>query len=354
MTNPRKRRRAASSKATKGSGTSPKQASSGGKSARSTKGPKKKKKIAKKKAKKSSTTSNMTPSTAPIADVTMASADDQTAVTKAKRKAELKAARAAKRAATEPINMAKALNFRNAALTTQTTDDVDMVTARRKVKKVDAVLDPAARVGDAVVVIEDLARPGMARHGGKANVTRVWGVGGRTRIDVRFIQCEGGGTETDIGVAKFTVLSHAHQDTTIAPRVRPFVDYTGQTAPLPAPSQQLPAIPNLSVVEALTRYYHRGKGWLRDECEGTVRPKRQTDAWRAERARGGAYYRELKAHQAAAARQTTQKAKRSGKFVSRKGKWSHGLPTSMKNLAWAWGVTGPNTLKGFAQVRLIL
>lgn len=311
------------------------------------------KKSASAKAKKTSTASNMSPSTTPIADVTMANADDQQAVTKAKRKAELKAARAAKRAASEPANMTKAIKFRNANMTTQTTADVDMVTARRTVQKVDAALGPAACVGDAVVVIEDLGRVGMARHGGKAYVTRVVGVGGLTRIDVRFIQCEGGGTETDIGVAKFTVLAHAHQDATIAPRVRPYVDYTGRTAPLPAPSQH-PAIPTLPVVEALTRYYQRPKGWLRDACCGTVRPKRQTDAWRAERARAGAYYRELKAHQAAATRETTQKAKRSGKFVSRKGKWAHGLPTSMKNLAWAWGVTGPNTLKGFAQVRLIL
>ncbi len=300
----------------------------------------------------STATTSSKPSASPIAkpDVTMADANDQAAVDKAARLAKRRAAAAVKRAAAEPEHMKKALAFRNKVRAAEKAD-LPMVTALRVKKVVDALTVPAAHVGDTVEVLPDLGRPGPARCGGKAHVTRVLGLGGRTRIDVRFIQCDGGRIEKDIGVTKFTVLTHAHQDAVLARRARGNVDYSARGQQPRRPQSQRPSLAIVPVVEALSRGYHRGKGWLQRECFGPARPKRQTDAWKAERAKGVALYRELAAHLAATGERDKERKK--GKFAQRK-KWKHGLPASQKNLNWAWGA-GPNTLRQLAkQVRLIL
>ena len=303
--------------------------------------PAKKNRTATAKKPPSAATTSSKPTASPIAkpDVTMANANDQAVVAKAAKLAKRRASAAVKKAAAEPANMMKAIAHRN-KVRAEEKADLPMVTALRAKKVVDALNVPAARVGDTVEVLPDLGRLGPARSGGKAHVTRVVGLGGLTRIDVRYIQCDGGRTEKDIGVTKFTVLAHAHQDAVLAPRARGNVDYSARGQQPRRPQSLRPSLAILPVVEALSRGYQRKKGWLRLECCGPARPKRQTDAWKAERAKGVALYRELAAHLAATGERDKERKK--GKFAQRK-KWKHGLPASHKNLNWAWGA-GPNTL----------
>ena len=225
------------------------------------------------------------------------------------------AAKAKREANDEKKNMEKALAYASKEKAKQAPQSIaDMLGPLRKPDVEDITQVAHAQVGQLVEVEPNLGRKGPARHGGRAKVVEVSGVGGNTVVDVQYII--GGSFEGNIGIEHFTKAPPAGfaKPPPRAAKGRPAY------GPPPPPPSSLHPLMGLSLKEALTQACRacRKEGWRREMFYGTKHLlKRMWTA--AEKRRPVSEYKEMKAYEdgAGAAKHAQRNSTSGGQFVIR-------------------------------------
>ena len=225
------------------------------------------------------------------------------------------AAKAKREAESEEKNMEKALAYASKQKAKQAPQSIaDMLGPLRKPDVEDITQVAHAQVGQLVEVEPNLGRKGPARHGGRAKVVEVSGVGGNTVVDVQYII--GGSFEGNIGIEHFTKAPPAGfaKPPPRAAKGRPAY------GPPPPPPSSLHPLMGLSLKEALIQACRscRKEGWRREMFYGKKHLlKRMWTA--AEKRRPVSEYKEMKAYEdgAGAAKHAQRNSTSGGQFVTR-------------------------------------
>ena len=227
------------------------------------------------------------------------------------------AAKAQREAKDEKKNMEKALAYASKQKAKQAPQSIaDMLGPLRKPDVVDITQVPHAQVGQLVEVAHNLGRKGPARHGGRAKVVAVSGVGGNTVVGVQYIV--GGSFEGSIGIGHFTKAPPAGFANPPPRAAKGKVRLYGPQPP--SPSSLSHPLMSLSLKEALIQACRscRKEGWRREMYYGKKHLlKRMWTA--AEKRRPVSEYKEMKAYEdgAGVAKHAQRTSKSGGQFVTR-------------------------------------
>ena len=191
----------------------------------------------------------------------------------------------------------------------------DMLGGLRKPDVEDITKVPAAQTGETVEVKANLGRKGPARHGGRATVVAVSGVGGSTMVDVKYVV--GGPVEHGVGIGFFTKAPPAGF-AKLPARAAKGKGRRPSQAPPPPPS--LNSLLHLPLKDALIRACRSGRkeGWRRELYNGKAHLSIRV--WTpAQKRRPVSEYKEMKAYEegAGVAKHAQRASKSGGQFVAR-------------------------------------
>ena len=238
-----------------------------------------------------------------------------TSIAKAVQQKKNEAAQAKREYLSEAAAMKKALAYAAKIRGKQAPKSVaDMYGELRKPDVEDITKVPAAQTGETVEVKPNLGRKGPARHGGRAKVVAVSGVGGLTKLDVKYVV--GGPVERGVGIDHFTKAPPAG----FAKLPARAAKGKGRWPPEPPPPSSLNSLLHLPLKDALIRACRSGRkeGWRRELYYGKAHLSIRV--WTpAQKRRPVSEYKEMKAYEegAGVAKHAQRASKSGGQFVAR-------------------------------------